>query len=528
MRLTTQSLKKQLAYQNHQGHANAHADGNTVALLPRLLIAWLAGASFVFALAPYYLWPIALLSPAILYLLLIQPMSNGRAFWLGELYGMGLWSVGAFWLYTSIHTYGNTPAPLALVMIAVMGLVMGLFHGLLAVVFNRFVGKQPLSFASLWVMQEWLKTWLFTGFPWLFVGYAYTEQAWLTSLAPLFGVLALSFISVFVSASGVEAVRKNCRFLIPATGLVLASVITWLINPQWTTPKGTPNLKISLVQGNIPQDMKWLVEYQMQTLGIYAGLSQTEWGQDIVLWPESSIPMFQTDAMPFISQVAKVAKDHNTAWLTGIPYLDVAEYNPKVDSYEPFYNSVIALGADAKGLYKKQNLVPVGEYIPFEGALNWALPDLMGGSMSFRSGQRYQAPLQVKGHPVGVAVCYEVAYPDTTRRNALNTDFLLTVSNDAWFGTSAGPLQHLQMVQMRSIETGRWFMRATNTGVTAIIDDKGRIVARAPQFARTVLRGDIQARTGTTPFMRWGSYPVLAVSGLLLLMSWFGRKRVTK
>ncbi|EFF45725.1 apolipoprotein N-acyltransferase [Xanthomonas citri pv. aurantifolii str. ICPB 10535] len=139
-------------------------------------------------------------------------MSNWRAFWLGEMYGMGLWSVGAFWLFTSIHTYGDTPALLALLMIGFVGLGMGLFHGALAVIFNRFVAKQPLSFASLWVIQEWLKTWLFTGFPWLFVGYAYTAQPWLTSLAPIFGVLALSFVSVFVSASLVERREKNTVF----------------------------------------------------------------------------------------------------------------------------------------------------------------------------------------------------------------------------------------------------------------------------------------------------------------------------
>lgn len=518
MRLTTQSLKNQLSLRTDTPSASQP-------LLPRLIIAWLAGAMFVWALAPYHIWPIALLSPLVLYWLLLPQMSNWRAFWLGEMYGMSLWCVGAFWLYTSIHTYGNTSAPLALLMIAVMGLGMGLFHGLLAVVFNRFMGKQPLSFAALWVVQEWLKTWLFTGFPWLFVGYAYTEQPWLNSLAPVFGVLALSFVSVFVSAGVVEALRKNYRFLIPSAVMLLASTALWLAAPAWTTAKKTPNLTVSLIQGNIPQDMKWLVEYQVETLAIYAGLSQTEWGRDLVLWPESSIPMFQTDAMPFISQIVGVAKEFNTAWLTGIPYVDVKEYNPKVDAYEPFYNSVIALGADASGIYKKQNLVPVGEYVPFEGALNAVLPNLMGGSMSFRAGANNQSPLQVKGHPVGVAICYEVAYPDTTRKNAIGTDFLLTVSNDAWFGTSAGPLQHLQMVQMRAIETGRWFIRATNTGVTAIIDEQGHIVKRAPQFERTVLRGDVESREGITPFMRWGSYPLLLLSALLLVASWLGKKR---
>ncbi|MGL5252893.1 MAG: apolipoprotein N-acyltransferase [Moraxella sp.] len=522
MRLTTQSLKKQLSIQSHTDSTT------TPPRLPRLILAWLAGAMFVFALAPYHIWGIALLSPMVLYWLLLPNMSNWRAFWLGEMYGMGLWSVGAFWLYTSIHTYGDTPAALALLMIGVVGLGMGLFHGALAVVFNRFVGKQPLSFAGLWVIQEWLKTWIFTGFPWLFVGYAYTEQAWLTSLAPLFGVLALSFVSVLLSASLIEVTRKKYHFFMLAALLLAVSILLWLINPTWTTAKATPKLNVSLVQGNIPQDLKWLQEYQIQTLAIYAGLSQTEWGQDIVVWPESSIPMFQTDAMPFINQIASTAKQHNSAWLTGIPYVDMQAYDPKIDQYEPFYNSVIALGADAKGLYKKQNLVPVGEYTPFEGALNWALPNLMSGSMSFRRGAAHQAPLQVKNHPVGVAICYEVAYPDTTRHNAKDTEFLLTVSNDAWFGTSAGPLQHLQMVQMRSIETGRWFMRATNTGVTAIINDKGNIVAKAAPFTRTVLRGQIQARTGNTPFMIWGSYPILLLASMLIVISGLSRYMAKK
>lgn len=519
MRLTNQSLK-QLNEQYTARHTNQFK------LKPRLIVAWLAGASCLFAFAPYYIWGIALLSPAILYLLLLAPMSNWRAFWIGEMYGMGLWSVGAFWLYTSIHTYGNTPAPLALLMIAFVGLGMGIFHGLLAVVFNHFLGKQPFSFASLWLVQEWLKTWLFTGFPWLFIGYAYTEENILTSLAPIFGVLALSFISVFLSASLIESIRKKHRFLVVASCLVLASLITYWISPTWTTPKEGKNLSVSLIQGNIPQDLKWLLEYQDRTLAIYAELSKSEWGQDIVLWPEASIPMFQTDAMPFIHEMVKLAKAKNTTWITGIPYLDQQEFDPNVHDYEPFYNSVIALGTDGKGLYKKQNLVPVGEYTPFEGAINWALPDLMAGTMSFQAGKANQQPLFAKNHPIGVAICYEVAYPDTTRKNAMNTDFLLTVSNDAWFGTSAGPLQHLQMVQMRARETGRWFLRATNTGVTAIIDHNGKIVAKAPQFERTVLRGEVQSRVGTTPFMRWGSYPILALATILLVISWLSKRKI--
>jgi len=515
MRLTTSDLQKRLKANQEQ----------TLPILGAILIAWVAGAMFLLALAPYKIWPLAIVSPAILYALLKPAMSGKRAFIIGEAYGMGLWCVGAFWLYTSIHDYGDTPAWLALIMIALMGIIMGLFHGFLALIFNNVVGRQPLSFAALWVAQEWLKTWLLTGFPWLFVGYAFTEQYWLSSMAPVFGVFAISFVAVLFAASLVEAARRRLGFLLASIAFVGIGVVLWLINPQWTKPKGTPNLTVSLIQGNIPQDLKWLTEYQVETLKIYATLTQSEWGRDIVLWPESSIPMFQDEAIAFISEMVKVAKETGTTWITGVPYKDTAAFNPKTDKYPPFYNSVIALGADAEGLYKKQRLVPFGEYIPFEGALD-ILPNLAGNQdiMSYSRGTDHQAPLHVRGHNLGAAVCYEVAYPDTTRKNAIGTDFLLTISNDAWFGTSAGPLQHLQMVQMRALENGRWFMRATNTGVTAIIDDKGRIVSRAPQFERTVLRGEIEARTGQTPFTRFGNYPVLGFIALLLVLSYFGRR----
>lgn len=515
MRLSTVDLQKRLTPKRSK----------RVPFALSLLVAWLAGAIFIFALAPYGVWPVAVLSPAILYALLLPEMKAGRAFIIGEAYGMGLWCVGAFWLYTSIHDYGNTPAWLALILIALMGLGMGLFHGFLALLFNRVVGRQPFAFAALWVLQEWLKTWLFTGFPWLFVGYAFTEQYWLSSLAPVAGVFAISFVAVLFAASMVELLRRRAGYMVATAVLLVLSVSLWLINPQWTKPKGTPDLSVSLIQGNIPQDLKWLTEFQVETLNIYAKLTSTEWGRDLVLWPESSIPMFQTEAVGFINEMVKMAKATDTTWVTGIPYKDEAAFDPAVDKYPPFYNSVVALGSEGSGLYKKQRLVPFGEYIPFEGTLD-ILPDLAGSQdiMSYSRGSAAQSPLQVRGHNLGAAVCYEVAYPDTTRKNAIGTDFLLTISNDAWFGTSAGPLQHLQMVQMRSLENGRWFMRATNTGVTAIIDHQGRIVARAPQFERTVLRGDVQARVGNTPFMLMGHYPILIIIALLLLMSYLGRR----
>lgn len=518
MRLNTQSLKKRLSTSQA-----VSSSSTALPLLPCLLLAWMAGASFVLALAPYHIWVIALISPAILYALLLDRMSNKRAFIIGEMYGMGLWCVGAFWLFTSIHTYSDTPTPIALAMITVMGLGMGLFHGVLALVFNR-VGKQPASFAALWVIQEWLKTWLFTGFPWLFTGYAFTDLPFITSIAPIFGVFAISFVAIFLATSLLEMLRGRPRFMLPAVFFLIITTALWLINVQWTQPKGDKNLTVSLVQGNIPQDLKWLNEYQVETLRIYAELSDAEWGRDLIVWPEAAIPMFQTDAWEFINQAATLAEDSNTAWITGIPYKDIEAYDPKTEAYEPFYNSVIALGANTQGVYKKQNLVVGGEYLPFAGALNWLMPDLMGGAQFFQEGKPHQAPLQVKAHPVGVAICFEVEYPDTVRNNAKDTDFLLTVSNEAWFGDSTELWQHEQMAQMRSIETGRWFLRVTNTGLTAIIDDKGSIIAQIPDHTRQVLRGEVEPRIGMTPFMQWGSYPIVGLCVLLLIFSWLGNQ----
>lgn len=488
-----------------------------------MILALLAGVALPLAFAPYGFWPMAFISPALLYAFLYQ-RTTSQAFWIGEAYGVGLWCVGAFWLYTSIHVYGDTSMPVALLMILGVGLLMGLFNGVQAALYRRFVPETPLTFAPMWVVTEWTKTWLLTGFPWLFVGYGLTEHQ-LDGFAPLAGVFAVSFVVVLIGCALIEVLRGRRYWLIPV--LVLTLIGVGLNRVVWTTPKDSPPLSVSLVQGNIPQDLKWLTEYRQRTLDIYAELSATEWGRDLVVWPESSIPMFQTDAKDFIADTSKIAGQAGTAWVTGIPWQANDEYNPATDDYPPFYNSIIALGADAKGLYKKQRLVPYGEYIPLEGALKWMLPSLRKNTevSSFSLGPANQPPLYVKGHALAAAICYEVAYPNLTRLNARGSDFLVTLSNDAWFGTSDGPLQHLQMVQMRAKENGRWFIRATNTGVTAFINERGHIVSRTPQFVKTVLRDELPAMQGVTPYTRFGDWPILLLSAALLGLGVILRRR---
>ncbi|MFL1732663.1 apolipoprotein N-acyltransferase [Moraxella oculi] len=487
------------------------------------VLALIAGMVFSLSLAPYYLWPVAIFSVMVLYALLVNEDSPVRAFWLGQLYGFGTWVVGASWLYHSIHEYGSIPSWIAAIMIVVMAMVMGLFQAFFAWAFVRFVGRQPLAFASLWVFQEWLKTWLLSGFPWLFVGYAFTEQSWLTGFAPVLGVFGVSFMAVLFSASLVELFRQNLRFFVlSALVLMLNAALSWV---DWTWQKPNDRLSVSLVQGNIPQDLKWLTQYRERTLEIYADLSSNEWGRDVIIWPEAAIPMFHDEAAPFINRIANQALAKESAWVTGLMYRDFEQYDASKDSYPPIYNSAAAIDRHGISLYKKQHLVPFGEYIPFSGLFN-ILPNLanMQSMRSISAGDANQTPLMVKGRNVGAAICYEVAYPDTTRHNAKDAEVLLTISNDAWFGTTAGPWQHLQMVQMRSLETGRYFIRATNTGITAIINHKGKIQNIVPQFERTVLQGEVPMMMGVTPFVRFGNYPILGLSALLFLCSLMARQ----
>lgn len=495
------------------------------------LTSFALGAIFLFSLAPYnHLW-VAVLSLCGVYGLVRQ---TDHPFWIGLCYGTGLWFTGSFWIYTSIHDFGGTPAALAVLLVFLCALVMSLFHAF-AFKTVKNLGLNVFSFAAIWVIQEWAKTWVLTGFPWLFAGYALTDSA-AAGLAPVFSVLGVSFVLVLICASLWELIFTRRRLLMLAVILVTIGVSAGVNQISFTEPNGKPPLKAALVQGNIPQDLKWLESFQVETLRIYYQLSEPLWGNyDAVIWPESAIPLFQTQVADFMGPVARTAEDTGTTWVTGVPY---ADYSAGIGPDARYYNSIIAFDPAnplptevgqqyTSDLYKKQNLVPFGEYVPFGGWLDWVIPGVSDGSelLSFSAGPIDQRPLSVQGRLMGSALCYEAAYPATTANNAKNTDFMLTISNDAWFGTSAGPLQHLQMVQMRARETGRWFVRATNTGVTALIAPGGEITERAPQFKRGVLPVSVPGMTGETPFMRFGFWPLLAICLMILAASYLRRGR---
>ncbi|MED5294315.1 MAG: apolipoprotein N-acyltransferase [Pseudomonadota bacterium] len=483
------------------------------------LAALLAGGLTTLAAAPFGWWWLALLSPALVYAGLYL-MSPRQALLRGWSYGLGLFGSGASWVYVSIHDYGYTSAPLAFFLTALFVASMALFVAIPLGLFRRLMPARPTvvaglaGFVGFWVLMEWIRTWLFTGFPWLLLGSTQVDSP-LSTLAPLGGVYLLSLA---VAASGALLVELLQRRYLAALPLVLIWAVAVVLPSHWTTPAGEP-LKVSLLQGNLPQEIKWLPEGQRQAVNTYLGMTgELEASRpaepDIVIWPEAALPMFEDQAEPIMAR-AQAALAPETALLTGIL---------QRDEDGRFYNAVSAYG-NASGGYRKAHLVPFGEYLPLESVLRGAIAFFDLPMPAMTPGPDQQDPMVAAGHTIGNAICYEIIYADLVAQRARHAELLLTVSNDSWFGNSIGPHQHLEMARLRALENGRYVIRATSNGITAIIDDQGEILDQLPQFTTARLDGEVQPMQGLTPFTRTGSWPTWALAALLLLIGFGWRRR---
>lgn len=471
-----------------------------------------------FGLAPFDVWPLVMVSAAGLLWVLNRALPPSVAM-LGWWYGVGKYGAGASWIYVSIHEHGHASPALAgfLVLLFVAGLA--LFSALQAWVYGRWLRSarplaDALAFTVVWTLTEWLLTWLFSGFPWLLAGYAHIDDP-LASLAPLGGVLLVGFASVF-SASFVVAAFETVGWYRRLAGAALA-VLPWAVAlavQHETRPspwvKETGWGRVALVQSNVPQEIKWRLDSVQMILDRHRRLSAAFWGTDLVIWPEAAITLFQGQAADYLAEMDQRARRGGAALILGIP---AYERDPNGDAV--FRNTAIVLG-NGEGRYVKQHLVPFGEYVPFEGILRGAVEFFDLPMSRAAPGPANQPLLRAGQWSVAMAICYEIVYPDLVRRMARDADVLVTISNDAWFGESTGPLQHMQMARMRALENGRWVLRATNNGVTAIVDSEGRVVGRLPQFETAVLTGEFAAMSGQTPFNRHGHAPLLSVLGLLL------------
>jgi apolipoprotein N-acyltransferase len=488
----------------------------------KLFIALVAGLALPLAFAPFYLYSLAVIAPALLIYCWLNTKPS-HAFLYGLVYGIGFFGLGVSWVFISMHRFGNLPVPIATLFTALFVITLSLFPALQGYLLKRYFlhtmpAKLWLAVPASFALVDWLRSWLFSGFPWLLLGYSQTNSP-LKGYAPILGEYGLGFILTLTSALlvfcylQIKHKKPFCKIILPLgimgviwlTGYALSKV-------EWTKPTGN-SIKVSLVQGNIPQQLKWQADFLNPTLERYGDLTKQHWNSDLIIWPEAAIPLVYQDAKEFLTELGQAAKQHHTRVLLGIPY---------AADNESYYNALYLIG-DGSGHYYKRQLVPFGEYLPFHKELTWLFNYWQIPMSSLISGPNSQATLKVNGFTIAPFICYEIAYAKLVERISANTGFLVTVSNDAWFGESLAPAQHLQIAQFRSLSTQRASLVTTNNGITAIIDEYGEIIESLPPFTTAVLSGKIIARTGTTPLLIINSTMIICLLWLAVLIGYLLR-----
>ncbi len=473
----------------------------------------LAGAAAVAGFAPFEWWPLPVLSLALLFALLAHNVSSRAGFMIGFAWGLGFFLTGVSWIFVSLSVYGSMATWLAALATFLFCAVLALFPAAVGALQARWpISPTPrllLLIPLLWGVSEWVRGWLFTGFPWLGIGYSQVPLSPLAGYAPLVGVYGVSFLLAIIAALLAWCVTTRGQMPRRAWALVAIAMLgvggQILRDIKWTTPDGAPT-SVALLQGNVPQDMKWQPEITRVTLESYARMAIASPAQLIVL-PETALPLFESELPEVYREgLASLGKKNGGDVLTGMPTgsLDGA-----------YYNSVISLGTAPSQRYHKIHLVPFGEFLPLRAVWGWVLDVLHIPLSDFARGDVDQRPLAIGGQRVAANICYEDVFGEEIIRQLPEASVLVNVSNLAWFGDSFAPWQHAQMSQMRALETGRMMLRATNTGVTAIIDAQGHVLAALPLFQAGSLSGSIQGYAGSTPYVRWGNRPVLIVWGIL-------------
>ncbi|WP_084644033.1 apolipoprotein N-acyltransferase [Ferrimonas futtsuensis] len=471
----------------------------------RLMMALLCGALSPFAFAPYHFSPVLL--PALMGLLwLSEAQTAKRSALLGWSFGFGLFAHGIAWVHVSIDNFGGLPLPVSLLLMTLLASYLALFPALTLGLLGRFwpeaSGRRVLAFSALWLLTEWLRGKLLTGFPWLWLGYSQVEGP-LAPLASSLGALGLGWLIALLAGALLMLLRRRWLWLLAPASTALALTLLPTLN---TIERSGETFSVALVQGNIPQSLKWEPEQLWPTLLKYQDLSRPHMDADLVVWPEAAVPAPEMMVDDFLNSFDHAAAFRGTHVITGIISADSVT--------REFFNSLLVLGDDDgprrhqpgdDNRYHKSHLLPIGEFVPLESVLRPLAPLFNLPMSSFTRGDRVQQNLRAGELNLAPAICYEIAFPEQLRANITDdTDLLLTVSNDAWFGHSTGPLQHMEIARMRSMELGKPLLRVTNNGVTAIVDELGRMQAKLPQFEEGVLTGDVALVQGSTVFGRYG------------------------
>jgi len=485
-------------------------------LTGRLICCLLAGATMGLSFAPWKLSFIAILAPAIL--LYIWVTTHKNHFALGFSFGLGMFASSMSWIFVSIYVFGETSVLLAVLLTSLLIVYLAIYPGLQGILLHKFYAQKPrlaciIGFPTSWVLIELLRSYILSGVPWALLGLVHTETP-LGSMAPVFGVYGVSLLSAAFSGALVMLIRANRTWqLISFCGIAFLWVALWYSNQlAWTKPTGR-SYKVALVQGNTSPITKFS---QMQPLdfirSLYLRLSLTAFDKaKLIIWPEGAIPIPADMIVDFLESIESTALRHKTTIATGIPL-------PMAEQPNRYTNGLLLLGQES-GNYAKRKLLPFGDYVPFENLLRGLIGFFDLPLSSYLPGEYEQPNLLTAAGKLAPLICYEIAFPELVRNNiARDTSAILTISEDGWFGNSIGPHQHLQIAQMRARETGRFVLRATVSGVTAIINPEGRVIAQLPQFTEGVLLQDYAEYKGQTPWVKLGIMPYAVLIFCLFLL----------
>jgi len=480
------------------------------------LASLLAGALTVLSFAPHnQVWLLYLLITFIFYIWLKS--SPKKAFFHGWLFGLGMQGTGIGWIYFSLHYHGGSPVLFAVLLVILLAACLAVFTALMGFLVNRFcaAGKPArliLLYPMSWALFEWLQGIALTGFAWQQLGYTQIDLP-LSGFAPLVGNHGVSLLVAMTSGSLV-LLLTNSRWRKKAVLLLLGIWLTGFLLKQinWTDASGD-EIKVALIQGNIPQSLKWKQESRTPSMQRYRQLSIEQRDVDLIIWPETAIPGFQHRLNDYIADLSRDMKKNNTDLLAGIFISDLETGR--------YYNSLINVHG---GDYRKRHLVPLGEYIPLRFLIDFFSHWVKIPMSDIDSGADNQPLLHAAGQPLGVSICFEDAFARDVHRDLPEATLLVNVSNDAWFDGSFEPFQHHAIARMRALESGRFMLRATNTGISSIIGPKGEEIAVSSQFEIQVLKASVQPMTGSTPYIFWGDL-VLVLSCSAVLAGFFLRGR---
>lgn len=466
------------------------------------------GGTTSLAFAPFQIPGVIFISLAVL-LYLSWYVSPAEGFKLGWVFGFSFFATGVHWIYTSMHDFGHIAGPVASLIVVLFAALLGLFPAL-SVYLTRQISIhqqhnhfQVINFAVVWVVLEWVRSWFLTGFPWLSVGYAQSDNL-LRWWFPIAGIYGASFVTVILASvlSRIMLCKGRC-WGYSTTAVILVLISSSLADLGFTRPTGE-RITVALLQGNVSQDIKWQRSYRKQQLQWYRDKTRQNIDADLIVWPETAIPALAHQVKTFLEELDLWAGQHDQGIILGVPVLDQTV----------MYNSMIGLGR-AQGIYRKMHLVPLGEYFPLKSILR-LLPGLDIPLSDMQPGESAQKGIVFDNQNTAISICYEDVFAGEMMPWVQNSGFLINASNDAWFGDLA-PYQHLQMARMRALESGRPMIRATNTGISAFIDEKGWVIHQSKLNQAEVLKSEVQYFQGETPYMLIKDYWVILFCALFLL-----------